>query len=451
MNCFKKYDVRGVVDIELTEDISKRIGAALAAVTHAQTAVVGCDARASSPRLKKAMIDGLLASGVDVMDLGQTGTEEIYFACQHLNCDVGVEITASHNPIEFNGIKFVGKDSKPFSESEFEQIKQQTINGQPQMHQKGGRYRTFDHMNAYVDCLLSHIATENIKPLRLVVNPGNGVAGRVIDAIEQRFLALQVPITFVKIFYEPDSEFPNGIPNPLLPEDRWKTANAVKESRADMGIAWDGDFDRCFLFDENGRFIDGYYIVGLLAQSFLADNPGQKVVHDPRVFWNTAHIVERCHGEVVKSQTGHALIKAKMRSCDAIYGGEMSAHHYFKSFAYCDSGMIPWLLVVKLLSERDQKISEIVSVMQTQFPSSGELNFRVSNSGDTLQRVQRYYEKSAHQIDYFDGLSMQFERWRFNLRSSATEPLLRLNIETRGDSSLLESKTKELTSLIKFN
>lgn len=451
MNCFKKYDVRGIVDKELTEDIARRIGIALTTVTHARTAVVGCDARASSPRLKKALVDGLLACGVNVFDIGQTGTEEIYFTCQYLGCDLGVEITASHNPIEYNGIKFVGKGSKPFSEVEFEQVKKFSISGQSPVVSRVGKYSTYDHMDAYVDCLLSHVSAEDLKPLRLVVNPGNGVAGHVIDAIEQRFKAQQVPITFIKLFYQPDSEFPNGIPNPLLPEDRWKTSEAVKNSKADLGIAWDGDFDRCFLFDENGEFIDGYYIVGLLAKSFLKDNPGQKVVHDPRVFWNTEQIVEQYKGVAVKSQTGHALIKAKMRNCDAIYGGEMSAHHYFKSFAYCDSGMIPWILVVKLLSDSNQTISEIVSAMQEQFPASGELNFQVNNTSETLERILQFYEKSAIEVDHFDGLSMQFELWRFNLRGSATEPLLRLNIETRGDMNLLKCKIKELTSLIECN
>lgn len=448
MNCFKKYDVRGIVDVDLKEDTLTRIGAALAIVTKGRSAVVGCDARASSLRFKKALVAGLRENGVNVIDIGQTGTEEVYFACKHLNCDIGVEITASHNPIDYNGVKFVQKDSEPFSDAQFQQIKYEAERYVPGNHVETGSYSEYDHMPAYLDCLLSHISLEMVNPITLVVNSGNGVAGHVVDALEKKFEEQNVPIKFVKIFHEPDAEFPNGIPNPLLPEDRWKTSDAVKAANADMGIAWDGDFDRCFLFDEHGDFIDGYYIVGLLANSFLLNNPGERVVHDPRVYWNTIDIIEKCKGISVKSQTGHALIKAKMRSCDAIYGGEMSAHHYFKTFAYCDSGMIPWLLVVKLMCQSDMKISEIVASMQKRFPSSGELNFRVQDVRGTLERITAHYGETALEIDNFDGLSMQFENWRFNLRSSATEPFLRLNLETRGDVELLNRKTEELTQLI---
>lgn len=455
MQCFKKYDVRGIVGSELTEDIAHNIGKALARVSNGKNAVVGCDARASSPALKSALIDGLTSCGVDVFDLGITGTEEVYFACQHLDTDIGVEITASHNPIEYNGIKFVAKGAKPFNNEQFQAIKQfsqqyseSELQDDEEPGSKAGSVTPYDHLPAFVDHLINYVDLPGLKPMRIVVNAGNGVAGHVIDVIEARFAEANVPISFVKIFHEPDSEFPNGIPNPLLEHDRWKTTQAIVESNADLGIAWDGDFDRCFFFDENGHFIDGYYIVALLARSFLSGEPGTRIVHDPRVFWNTKHVVESNGGQLVKSATGHALIKATMREHDAIYGGEMSAHHYFKSFGYCDSGMIPWLLVVKLLSQTGQSISETVSEMQSMFPSSGEINFKVADVQLTLERIQSYYSETVVDQDMFDGLSMTFEDWRFNLRSSATEPVLRLNLETKGQPELLSQKKAELTHLI---
>ena len=448
MKCFKKYDVRGIVGPELNESVAAAIGVALAKVTSGTSAVIGCDARESSPALKQAMIDGLLSEGLDVFDIGTTGTEEVYFACQHLDTDIGIEVTASHNPIEYNGIKFVGKGSKPFNDEQFQQIKAVAAEAEGKTISASGSAKPFNHMPAYVEHLLSYIDLAKVKPMRLLVNAGNGVAGHVIDALEKEFQSRSVPLEFVKIFHEPDATFPNGIPNPLLPEDRWKTSEALLEHKADLAIAWDGDFDRCFLFDEKAQFIDGYYIVGLLARSFLLNNPGAAIVHDPRVFWNTQQIVESNNGRLIKSSTGHALIKATMREHDAIYGGEMSAHHYFKEFAYCDSGMIPWLLVVKLLSESGRTLSQEVEEMQNNFPSSGEINFRVSDAKAAVSSVQSYYESQAESIDMFDGLSMAFNNWRFNLRSSATEPLLRLNVESASDKQLLQEKTEELVKLL---
>lgn len=447
MDCFKKYDIRGVVDRELTEDVAYRVGHSLAIVKAAKTAVVGRDARESSPRLAQKLIEGLLQQGVRVYDIGQTGTEEVYFACQHLHTDLGIEVTASHNPIEYNGIKFVGKMAKPFSDQEFLQVKQYIQEKYFPTSAKG-TLESYNHLPAYVAHLMSYIEAVAIKPLKIVVNAGNGVAGHVIDALEQAFAQHQVPIEFVKIFHEPDATFPNGIPNPLLDKDRHKTTEAVLQHKADLGIAWDGDFDRCFLFDENGEFIDGIYIVGLLAKSFLLDNPGGTIVHDPRVFWNTRDIVNKYQGKLVKSLTGHAYIKATMREHDAIYGGEMSAHHYFKSFGYCDSGMIPWLLVTKLLSQSNKALSKEVKAMQESFPASGEINFVVDNVAEELDKVQRVFQEQAKSCDTFDGLSMTFEGWRFNLRGSATEPLLRLNVESVQDEALIEQKVNEISSLI---
>lgn len=448
MNCFKKYDVRGIVGSELNEDIAKNIGAALAVLAKASTAVIGCDARASSPSLKNAIIEGLILNGVHVYDIGITGTEEVYYACQHLQTDIGIEVTASHNPIEYNGVKFVSRGAKPFNDEEFQELKKLSQSLQIMHGVQPGQSESYDHMPAYIEHLLSYVDVSNIKPLKIVVNAGNGVAGHVIDAIEQKLQIANVALEFVKIFHKPDSTFPNGIPNPLLEDDRWKTTQAIKEHGADLGIAWDGDFDRCFLFDENGEFIDGYYVVGLLAKSFLSTNHGEKIVHDPRVYWNTKQVVEQAGGELIKSRTGHALIKATMRQHDAIYGGEMSAHHYFKSFGYCDSGMIPWLLVVNLLSKSGNTISQEVNEMCEMYPCSGEINFRVENVGVVLERISSFYSGTALSTDMFDGLSMEFQDWRFNLRSSATEPVLRLNVESKANKKLLQEKQNELMKLI---
>lgn len=448
MACFKKYDIRGVVDVELTEEIAFRVGQSLAKVKSAATAVIGSDARESSPRLKQALIKGLLHQGVKVYDIGQTGTEEVYFACQHLDTDLGIEVTASHNPIEYNGIKFVGKKARPFSDDEFLQVKQYTQDECFPPVAVKGTLELYNHLPAYVAHLMSYIVPVKVKPLKIVVNAGNGVAGHVIDALEEAFALNQIPIQFSKLFHEPDATFPNGIPNPLLEADRYKTTEEVLEHKADFAVAWDGDFDRCFLFDEQGEFIDGIYIVGLLAKSFLLDNPGGTIVHDPRVYWNTRDIVEKYQGRLVRSLTGHAYIKAAMRKNDAIYGGEMSAHHYFKSFGYCDSGMIPWMLVVKLLSQSGKTLSEEVAAMRQQFPASGEINFKVANVTDELNKVMLAYQKKAKSYDTFDGLSMTFEDWRFNLRGSATEPLLRLNVESHRNAGLVKQKVSEISSLI---
>lgn len=448
MDCFKKYDVRGIVGKQLNEQIARNIGAALVSVTNAKTAAVGCDARASSPSLKLALISGLIDNGVDVYDIGLTGTEEMYFSCQHLNVDLGIEITASHNPIEYNGIKFVGKAAQPFNDEQFQQIKVNSEKFQQSKVDLPGQLKDYNHIPAYIEHLLTYIDVKKIKPLKLIVNAGNGVAGHVIDALEEHFISANVPVEFIKIFHEADATFPNGIPNPLLEEDRWKTTQAIQKHKADFGVAWDGDFDRCFLFDEKGSFIDGYYIVGLLAKSFLSTHENARIVHDPRVFWNTQHVVDNAGGILVKSLTGHTLIKSTMRKHDAIYGGEMSAHHYFKSFGYCDSGMIPWLLVINLLSNTGTLLSQEVRAMQEMFPSSGEINFKVKNIEATLQRIQDFYVDDILFTDDFDGLSMEFQDWRFNLRGSATEPLLRLNVESRGNQALLQHKTDELKRLI---
>ena len=450
LNCFKAYDVRGQLGSELNEEIAYRIGRATGQYLNAQSMAVGGDIRLSSESLKHALANGLMDAGVDVIDIGMTGTEEIYFAAQHLPVDGAIEVTASHNPMDYNGMKLVRENARPISgDTGLREIQQLAETAEFKESPYRGAYSTQSILAPYIQHLLTYINAENFQPLKLVVNAGNGAAGHVIDALEVQFQQLGIPIEFIKVHHDADGRFPHGIPNPLLPECRQDTRNAVIESNADMGIAWDGDFDRCFLFDENGQFIEGYYIVGLLAASFLKKHPGSKIIHDPRLSWNTIEMVNAAGGIPIQSKTGHAFIKERMRKEDAIYGGEMSAHHYFRDFAYCDSGMIPWLLVAELLSLKNQPLSELVSERISAFPSSGEINSRLDDPAAAIERVRQFYQKDARVIDETDGISLEFDQWRFNLRSSNTEPVVRLNVESRANPKLMQEKTQEILELLR--
>lgn len=447
--CFKAYDIRGRLGDQLNEDISYKIGRAYGQLLQPRSVVVGCDIRLSSPSLKQALSQGLMDAGVDVIDIGMTGTEEVYFAAFHLDVDGGIEVTASHNPKDYNGMKLVKKNAQPISgDSGLNEIEALVRSGDFTESTKKGSLTHQSILDDYVSHLMGYIDPSKIRPLKLVVNAGNGAAGHVIDALEQRFIAAQMPVTFIKIHHDADGTFPNGIPNPLLPENRSATADAVIAHKADMGIAWDGDFDRCFLFDEHGEFIEGYYIVGLLAEAFLIKNPGEKIIHDPRLTWNTIDMVEKSGGHAIQSKTGHAFIKERMRLENAIYGGEMSAHHYFRDFAYCDSGMIPWLLVIELLSQRNQSLSDLMRDRMQMFPCSGEINFTVANSQSTIEQILAHFAHLNPQIDRTDGVSADFGNWRFNLRSSNTEPLLRLNVESKNNSALILQQVKAITQLV---
>lgn len=449
LSCFKAYDIRGKLGSELNEDIAYRIGRAFGQYLNAKSIVVGGDARQTSEPLKMALATGLMDAGVNVLDLGLTGTEEIYYAAQSMKVDGGVEITASHNPINYNGMKLVKENAKPISSNTgLNEIKKLAQTGQFIDVKTKGSYKKISYLQEYTEHLLSYIEPTKIKPLKFVVNSGNGAAGHVVDAIEEKFNQLNIPIEFIKLHHEPDSSFPNGIPNPLLPENRQDTSNAVIAHQADMGIAWDGDFDRCFLFDEKGHFIEGYYIVGLLAEAFLVKEKGAKIIHDPRLTWNSIDLIKQNHGQAVMSKTGHAYIKERMRQEDAIYGGEMSAHHYFRDFAYCDSGMIPWLLVAEMLSRKNQTLSSLVSERIALFPSSGEINVKLKNPIKTINKIQSFFEKQALSVDYTDGISMEFSDWRFNLRTSNTEPVVRLNVESKADINLMQEKTKHILQLL---
>ncbi|EDL54074.1 phosphomannomutase CpsG [Vibrio mediterranei] len=449
LSCFKAYDIRGKLGDELNEDIAYRIGRAYAQFLKPKTVVVGGDVRETSESLKLALARGIMDAGSDVVDIGMTGTEEIYFATQSLDVDGGIEVTASHNPINYNGMKLVRDNGKPISgDTGLNDIKQLAEQNDFESIAQVGQYKKLSNLDEYTEHLLSYITPNNIKPLKLVVNSGNGAAGHVIDDLEAKFAKLGIAIEFIKVHHQPDSSFPNGIPNPLLPENRAATSEAVVKHGADMGIAWDGDFDRCFLFDEQGEFIEGYYIVGLLAEAFLQKNPNARIIHDPRLTWNTIDIVTENRGTPIMSKTGHAFIKERMRLEDAVYGGEMSAHHYFKDFAYCDSGMIPWLLVSELLCVKQQPLSKLVADRIVAFPSSGEINAKLQDPKAAIKRVQQTFEHDALVVDYTDGLSMEFNDWRFNLRTSNTEPVVRLNVESRHNTELMSSKTQQILDLL---
>ncbi|WP_214000131.1 phosphomannomutase CpsG [Arsukibacterium sp.] len=467
LSCFKAYDIRGKLGQELNEQIAYSIGRAFARVMKPKSVAVGGDIRLSSESLKLALTLGLLNEGVDVLDLGMTGTEEVYYAAQSLAVDGAIEVTASHNPIDYNGMKLVRAQSRPISgDTGLFAIRDEALRLQADLYEPSalneltrqskiiaantvwqfGRasYQKHSILIPYIEHLLTYINVTNVKPLKLVVNSGNGAAGHVIDALEQAFIQREIPVHFVKVNHQPDGNFPNGIPNPLLVENRQVTAEAVRHYQADFGIAWDGDFDRCFLFDEQGNFIEGYYIVGILAAAFLKKQPGAKIIHDPRLYWNTEAIVEQNNGKAICSKTGHAFIKERMRAEDAVYGGEMSAHHYFRDFAYCDSGMIPWLLIAELLSLSGKKLSQLVQQMIADYPSSGEINFKIANPQQIIAKLAEHYAPFAIETDDIDGLSMSFGNWRFNLRVSNTENVIRLNVEARGDVKLMEQKTAEL-------
>lgn len=442
--CFKAYDIRGRVPDELDETLARKIALAMAAQLQPGPVVLGRDVRLSSPALQAALADGFHAAGREVIDIGVGGTEEVYFQTDHLGAAGGVMVTASHNPMDYNGMKLVREGSRPISgDSGLFAIRDFAASQHEPIPAGVATPRAMTDKSAYIAHLLGYIQRDRLKPLKIVVNAGNGGAGLVVDQ-----LAPHLPFEFIRLQHEPDGRFPHGIPNPLLPECRDTTAAAVRAHGADFGVAWDGDFDRCFFFDADGRFIEGYYLVGLLATALLSRHPGGKIIHDPRLTWNTIEMVRAAGGIPVLGKTGHAFIKERMRAENAIYGGEMSAHHYFREFAYCDSGMIPWLLIADLMSASRQTLAAMVDGRIRAFPCSGEINFKVADANAATERVLAHYASQSPALDHTDGISADFGAWRFNLRSSNTEPLLRLNVESRGDLSLMQERTAEISALI---
>ena len=441
---FKAYDLRGRIPDELNEDVAYRVGRAYAEFLKPGKVVVGRDIRLSSEELCKALEQGLLDSGVDVYDIGLCGTEVVYYATFARGMDGGVMVTASHNPPDYNGMKFVREGSRPISgDSGLAEIRALAEAGRFTPPARVGERYAVDIMPDYIEHLLSYVDRAKLKPLKVVVHAGNGGAGLIVDRLEP-----YLPFEFIKVDHEPDGTFPSGVPNPMLIDNHRAPVEALRRHGADLAISWDGDYDRCFLFDEQGGFIEGYYIVGLLASVFLAREAGGRVVHDPRLTWNTLDIVQSAGGRAVQSKSGHAFMKQVMRDVDGVYGGEMSAHHYFREFAYCDSGMIPWLVVTQLMSETGKTLSQLVGERMRLFPASGEINRRVPDVQGTIAAVLAQYQPTALSVDRTDGVSVEFDRWRFNLRGSNTEPLIRLNVESRGDETLMREKTAELLALI---
>lgn len=446
---FKAYDIRGRIPDEINEDLAYGIGRAYAAFVKPQRVAVGYDIRLSSPPLATAVRRGLMDGGSDVLDIGLSGTEGAYFAAFAYGLSGGIMVTASHNPPDYNGMKLVREEARPISaDTGLAEMRAMLETGAlPARGAEAGRTgheEPLDISPRYIEHLLGYVDRSKLKKLKVVVNAGNGGAGLVVDR-----LAPYLPFELIKVNHEPDGRFPHGVPNPMLEENRATTAEAVRRSGADVGLAWDGDYDRCFFFDESGQFIEGYYLVGLLAEELLRQEPGARIVHDPRLTWNTIEVVRRSGGVPVLSRSGHAFIKQKMREVDGAYGGEMSAHHYFRRFSYCDSGMIPWLLVLQAMCERGLPLSALVGERMRLFPASGEINRSLTtDAASVLARARKAYERDALAIDLTDGLSVEFDTWRFNLRGSNTEPLVRLNVETRGNVDLMREKTAQILQLI---
>ncbi len=445
--CFKAYDVRGRVPGELNPESVYRIGCAYAAWLRPKRVAVGRDIRHSSRELSEALIRGLNDSGVSVVDIGLCGTEGVYFATFSQGLDGGIMVTASHNPPDYNGLKFVREESRPISgDTGLQEIRQLAEAGKFTVSSARGSHEPFDISPSWREHLLGYVDRAKLKPLAIVANSGNGGAGIAIDLIES-----DLPYRFTKVHHEPDGDFPHGVPNPMIEENRVVTGEAVRKQRADFGIAFDGDFDRCFFFDEQGRFIEGYYIVGLLASNFLAKYPGASILYEPRLVWNTLDIVQAHGGKAVICKSGHAFMKAAMRAADAVYGGETSAHHYFREFSYCDSGMIPWLVMGQLLSEAGRPLSTLVDERIRKFPSSGEINRKIADQQAAIDDVKRRFVPGAVSVESIDGLSVAHERWRFNLRTSNTEPLVRLNVESRGDAALMRDRTAEILEVLSLH
>ncbi|MEC9406771.1 MAG: phosphomannomutase [Pseudomonadota bacterium] len=443
LSCFKAYDIRGKVPEDLSPELAFRIGRAYAAELQPKRVVVGRDVRDSSEALVNALALGLQQGGCEVHDIGLCGTEEVYFATFHFEMDGGIMVTASHNPIGYNGMKLVRAGAQPISgDTGLKSIEARAAEDSTPLPDIRPKLVPLEHRAAYIQHLLGYLNTDTLRPLKIVTNAGNGGAGVVIDA-----LAPFLPFEFIKVHHEPDPTFPNGIPNPLLPENRAATAEAVKAHGADFGVAWDGDFDRCFLFDENARFIEGYYIVGLLAKALLIKSPGDKIIHDPRLTWNTVDEVTQAGGMPIMSKTGHAFIKERMRKENAVYGGEMSAHHYFRDFAYCDNGNIPWLMVAELICREGKSLSQLVDERIEAYPASGEINRKVADADATIAAIESAFAADGR-IDRTDGLSVDFPEWRFNLRKSNTEPVIRLNVESRADMALMKEKTEAILQFV---
>lgn len=448
---FKAYDIRGRIPDELNDEVVKLIGNSFVQFLREKEEIknpiiIGYDVRPTSKKFSEILAKGIIEAGVDIIDIGLTGTDMVYFATATLGAAGGIMITASHNPPEYNGLKLVREDAIPISgDTGLINIKEKVFSGKYYTQEKKGIIKQQDVMKEYIEHVINFIDVDKIKPMKVVMNAGNGCAGVALKPLMEKIPKIEV----IKQFWDLDGTFPNGIPNPLLLERRKDTTDKVLETKSDLGVAWDGDFDRCFFFDEKGNFIEGYYLVALFGDFYAKKYPGSKIIHDPRLVWATIEAVEAAGGITVANKSGHTFIKERMRKEDAIYAGEMSAHHYFKDNFYADNGMIPMLLLFQIISESGEKLSDLVKDWMARYPVSGEINVKVKSPKEILGKIEEKYVPQAKKVSKIDGISLEYDNWRFNLRISNTEPVIRLNVETRGNTKLMEEKRDEILKFIK--
>jgi phosphomannomutase len=442
---FKAYDVRGLYPSELDEDGAFRIGRAYVEQFEPKSIAVGRDMRLSSPAMAAAVIDGAASAGADVVDIGLVGTEMLYFAVDDLGLDGGICVTASHNPKEYTGLKIVRRGALPVGgDSGLAEIRDRAVvEGQTPGHVGRGQVSQEDVWPGFVDKVLSFIDPGALSPLRVVVDAANGMAGVMLPPVLERLPQLDV----VRCNFEPDGTFPNHEPNPLLPENREFIVRTTREAEADLGVAYDGDADRCFFVDDTGEFVPGDFVTALLAQSVLGKEPGAKVIYDVRASWAVPKTIEEAGGVPLVNRVGHAFIKHRMRKEEAAFAGEVSAHYYFRDFSQADSGVVPFLLMLELLSREGRKLSEILAPFRERYFLTGEINTPVADVPLTLQTLKERYAAGGGRISHLDGLSVEFDDWHFNVRPSNTEPLLRLNLEALSPE-LLEAKRNEVLAVI---
>jgi phosphomannomutase len=441
---FKAYDVRGIYPTELDEDGAYAIGHAYVEQFEPKTIAVGRDMRLSSPSMAASVIRGAADAGCDVLDLGLVGTEMVYFAVGELELDGGVMVTASHNPKDYTGMKIVRRGALPVGgDSGLLEIRDRAMSlGDTSEGQTPGQVQEYDIWPAYVDRVLSFVDLSEIKPLRVVIDAANGMAGVMLPPVLER-----LPIEAVRYYFEPDGTFPNHEPNPLLPENRKFIIERTKAEGADFGVAFDGDADRCFFVDDTGEFVPGDFVTALFAESALAKNPGAKIIYDVRASWAVPEMIERAGGVPLINRVGHAFIKQRMREEGAVFGGEVSGHYYFRDFSQADSGVVPFLLMLELVSRRGEKLSEILRPFRERYFITGELNTPVPDVALKLQELKERFGPQG-EVSHLDGISVNGKDWHFNVRPSNTEPLLRLNLEARSEE-LMEEKRDEVLDVIR--
>jgi phosphomannomutase len=440
---FKAYDVRGVYPAQLDEDGGHAIGRAYVEQFEPKRIAVGRDMRISSPSMAAATIEGAAEGGADIVDIGLVGTEMLYFAVGELGLDGGIQVTASHNPKEYTGMKIVRRGALPVGgDSGLLEIRDRALAGfDASGAQAPGRVEKQDVLPAYVDKVLSFIDVDAVKPLRVVIDAANGMAGVMLAPVLER-----LPTDVVRYFFEPDGNFPNHEPNPLLPENREFIVAKVLEDSARLGVAFDGDADRCFFVDDTGQFVPGDFVTALLAESILEKHAGEKVIYDARASWAVPETIERAGGIPLVNRVGHAFIKQRMRKEDAVFGGEVSGHYYFRDFCQADSGVIPFLLMVELVSKRERSLSELLRPYTDRYFLTGELNTPVSDVAVKLQELKERFGPEG-EVSHLDGISIEADDWHMNVRPSNTEPLLRLNLEARS-RELMDRKRDEVLQVI---